>query len=86
MQNRISIDPVSLSSNATNVLVTMPSFELGATEGTAYVSMFSEDDRILTSKRVDIPPTIYAQWKEDDNFIIDYVLQQLNVKRSTQTN
>lgn len=75
----INIEPYTVSFVGTKVDIQMPLFELGATSGYAYAQIMTADGRIVKSERVQIPPEVYAGWGEDDRYIVNYVLEQLNI-------
>jgi hypothetical protein len=39
----------------------------------------TEPGMIVKSERVLIPPEVWQEWGQDDRFIVDYVLDQLNI-------
>ena len=73
------IVPFPVTFVATQVEVTIPSFTLNATEGSAMVDIFTAEGRIVDRKYVPIPAEIYVQWGVDDNFVVDYVLGELGI-------
>lgn len=77
----IDIQPFTKQSIVTKVSVDLPSFTLNATETTAHITMFTEETRFVEAKTVHIPPEIYSEWGQDDNFIVDYVLTELSLTR-----
>lgn len=80
----INIEPYTVAHTGTKVEVTMPQFELGATDGYAYAHIFEESGRIVKSERVHIPPEVWQEWGQDDRFIVDYVLAELNIIEVTE--
>lgn len=77
----ISIEPFPAMFMATQVEVTMPLFSLNATDGTVLVDLYTTEQRVIERKTVYVPPDIYSQWGSDDNFIIDYVLNEIGIVR-----
>jgi hypothetical protein len=75
----INIEPFTVAFVGTKVDIQMPMFALGATEGYAYAQIMTADGRVVKSERVYIPPEVYAGWGEDDRYIVDYVMEQLNI-------
>lgn len=74
-----SIVPTLQSSVATAVTITVPSFELHATEMDVYATLQDSSGRYVDRKVVRIPPDIYAGWGADDMYIVDYVLTELGL-------
>ena len=75
----VNIVPVTVSQVGTKVFVQIPQFELGATEGEAQAHVSTETGFFIRSERVPIPPEVYAEWGQDDRFIVDYVMEQLGL-------
>jgi hypothetical protein len=75
----VQITPTSVTNTSTSVEVTMPDFKLGSTEGNARVIFMTSEGAFIDLKHIPIPPEVYVQWGTDDNFIVNYVLQQLNL-------
>lgn len=78
----IDIVPETKDFAITQVNVEMPIFTLNATESTVYVYLYTSESRLVECKLVQIPPEIYSQWAQDDNFIIDYALTELGLSRA----
>ncbi len=79
----IPIVPKEKSLVATRVTVRMLNFELNATEGSIEVTLTTESYTIIEKRSVYIPPEIYSQWAQSDDFIIDYALGQLGLQRDS---
>ena len=80
----IPIVPTLQSTVATSVTITIPSFELHATETDVYATLQDSSGRYVDRKVVHIPPEIYAGWGTDDTYIEEYVLAELGlVKQDT---
>lgn len=75
----LNIEPYPVSHIGTKVEISIPQFELGATEGYAYAHIMTELGMIVKSERVLIPSEVWQEWGQDDRFIVDYVLEQLNI-------
>lgn len=75
----IEIEPYAVTNVGTRVDIQMPSFELGATFGYAYAHISTDDGMIVKTERVLIPAEVYGEWGQDDKFIVDYVMQQLDL-------
>lgn len=73
-----NIAPITITHTATKIEILMNEFKLGATTGSCTVYLMDEF-RVVDAKRVDIPEEVYATWGTDDSFIVDYVLQVLNL-------
>lgn len=80
----INIEPYTVSQVGVSVDIQMPQFELGATSGYAYVYISAENGAIVKTDRVLIPPEVYAEWGQDDRFIVDYVMEQLGLVEAPQ--
>lgn len=79
----IPILPKEKSLVATRVSVRMLNFELNATEGSIEITLTTESYTTIEKRSVYIPPEIYSQWGQSDDFIIDYALQQLGLQRDS---
>lgn len=77
----IDIQPVTKESIVTKLSIDLPSFTLNATETTAHVTLFTEETRFVEARTINIPPEIYSEWGKDDDFIVDYVLAELQLTR-----
>lgn len=84
-QKPITVDPVPKTQQITKIQLSVPQFVLNATEMDVYVAMFTDEMRYVESAMVHIPPEVYKDWGTDDNHIIDYVLSQLNVHKTSTT-
>lgn len=72
----VNIEP--LPQSITQVQIRVIDFNLMATSCTCEVAYISESVCVRVEK-VDIPEDVYAQWGTDDNVIVSYVLQQLDL-------
>lgn len=75
----VNIQPTPITPVGVKVNIRMPDFELGATSGIAIAVIFNSEDNVVKSEKVLIPPEVYSQWGQDDNFITNYVLEQMNL-------
>ena len=80
----LNIEPYTVSHVGSKVEISMPEFQLGLTESVAYAHIMTEQGMIVKVERVPIPPEVYAEWGQDDRFIVDYVLEQLNIIEATE--
>lgn len=85
MDHHIDVDPISQTRKITKIQLSVPQFLFNATEMDVYVTMYTEDMQFVNSQLVHIPPDIYKNWGTDDNYIINYVLQQIQIALSPQT-
>lgn len=74
----VNISPVDIISTATKVEIVMIGFSLKATSGMCDV-MFYNDTRSIKTERIIIPEDVYSIWGSDDQVIIDYVLNTLDL-------
>lgn len=74
----VNITPFSVAYSANKVEIRMDDFKLGATTGMCTVYFF-DDYRVIKVERVEIPEEVYTQWGQDDWFVVNYVLDQLNL-------
>lgn len=77
----VNIEPVTFSETSSTVQITLEDFELNATTGKCRV-YFYNNNRVIKVEYVTIPEGVYANWGTDDQFIIDYVVQTLNITPS----
>lgn len=84
MQAYIPIAPFSVTKQATKIQLTVPSFQLNETEMDVYVTLYSDDDHLVDTRIIHIPPAVYAQWGTDDDYIVNYVITQLGVTEVTR--
>lgn len=75
----VDIEPFAISNIGLKADIRMPDFQLGSTNGHAVCYILNENDVVLKLERVFIPDEIYAQWGQDDMFVVNYVLQQMNL-------
>lgn len=75
----VDIEPFSVSFSCTKLDVVLPSFELGATDCTVYADLTLDSGAVVKREIVHIPPDVYANWGQDDKFIVDYVAKKLNI-------
>lgn len=75
----VQISPTTIAQTASNLEITMPEFKLGDTEGTARVIFLTSEGAAADIKYIHIPPDVYSQWGTDDSFIVNYVLEMLNL-------
>lgn len=79
----VNIVPVTFSYTCNRVQITIDDFQLLATSATCRVYFYNGDTgSVIKVQSVTIPEDIYAEWGTDDQFIIDYVLQTLNLTPS----
>lgn len=75
--SEIFIEPIPVQKEVSYIKITVNGFELMATECTLSIWEHDSTGKILDFKMLHVPPEIYGQWKEDDQYIIDYALNQL---------
>ena len=82
MDTQVDITPVPLPNPVvTSVRMSMINYVLHATEFDVMAYSQDSSGRAVGSQMVHIPPEICSQWGTDDDFIVDYVLQQLGFSR-----
>jgi hypothetical protein len=77
---KIEIAPRDVIKRATNIEILLQYIFL-AEDATVIVYIKDEQNNTLDIKTVYIPKEIYSQWVDTDNFIIDYILKELNLSR-----
>lgn len=75
----VQISPTTIAQTASNLEITMPEFKLASVDGNARVLFLTSEGAGIKVQFVYIPPEVYSQWGEDDNYIVNYVLEQLNL-------
>jgi hypothetical protein len=73
----VPIKPTPFDKEIVSVQISLDSFQLNATEGTASAYMYDASGRLLDVQRVQITPEEWASWGFDDQYIIDLVLAKL---------
>lgn len=80
----VNIEPITFSETSDHIQITLDDFQLNATTGKCRVYFYDiNTSRVLKVEHVTIPESVYANWGTDDQFIVDYVVQALNVTPST---
>lgn len=75
----VDIQPTTIAHIGVKVEIRIPDFQLGATTGLAVGFVLNEQGGVVKAEQITLPAEIYAQWGQDDRFIADYVLQQMNL-------
>lgn len=78
----IYIEPVSVVHTGAKVEIRIPNFELGATTCIVVAYIHNNEGEVIKAESITIPPEVYSQWAEDDDFICNYVLEQMNCIRA----
>lgn len=83
----LTVDPATVTKSdvVTKIRLTIPHFFLNATTMDVFVSMFTADDKFVDNRMIHVPEDIYKEWGKDDNHIVDYVLSQLNIHKTSTT-
>lgn len=76
----VPVQPTPFSKEIVSVQISLDSFQLNATEGTASAYMYDASGRLLDVQRVQITPEEWAGWGFDDNYILGLVLTKLGLE------
>lgn len=77
----IEITPIPQTREIAKVQLSVPQFVLNAKNMDVNAIMYTKDDQFVKAQYVHIPDDVYAEWGQDDDHIIDYVLTQLNIHK-----
>jgi hypothetical protein len=81
MSSIVNIVPTTLSFEVSQIEITFEQFQLNAVSGFVYVRYCNNLGQIFKIEKVYIPSDVYQEWGQDDDFIINYVLEQLVLER-----
>jgi len=79
---KIRIEPYPINPNILYVTVNIDSFQLGAMDCWLIVREYDKKDKLIQSNRVYVPTEVYTEWTRDDDFIVDFALDQLGFERA----
>ena len=71
------MEPIPFQTQISYVKMMINNFTLKARDCQVSVWEYSETDKLLDFKHVYVPPEVYEQWMNDDQYIIDYTLTTL---------
>jgi len=80
--NIISIAPIHKDQEITKIQIEVPQYILHQTEMTVYVLFQDQAGRVVDTKSLLVPETVYSKWGTDDSYITNYVLQQISATRA----
>lgn len=75
----LQIDPV-LSGKTAVAVEFILDYKFFATDASLFAKFLDEEGGFIEIKRVYVPPEVYAQWLDTDQFLIDYAVEQLGIK------
>lgn len=77
--NQFQIEPKQLPKDTSSVRMWME-YSFFQVVGRVIVQFLEEGTQeVIATKFIDIPQEIYSQWTDSDQFLIDYVCQQLQI-------
>lgn len=76
----IEIIPINVASFCINFVKIRVELNLEDTTSRAFYWLM-EEERIILSGDIEIPPQIHSQWGVDDSCISNYVLNELNLTK-----
>lgn len=79
--DKIELEPYPIDTSIDYVRIYIENFQLNAIEGWVNVYEYDKNDKFINVSRVYIPPDVYSEWATDDNYIIEYALDQLGFHR-----
>lgn len=82
----ITINPVNVTHTCNRIQISMDDFTLNATTGMCRVYFYNTAGVVVKVERIQIPEEVYVNWGVDDQFIVDYVLETLNLTVVTSPN
>ena len=65
---------------ATSIFVSV-NVVLGATTSTSYWVLQNANNGQIATGNLEIPESIHSQWGTDDSFVLDYILETLNLEK-----
>ena len=84
MDDRIKIEPYPIDTAIASVSVSVENFTLNATDCWLQVIEYDANNKFLNVSRVYVPPEIYMDWGSNDDYLIEYCLEQLNFIRKPE--
>lgn len=79
---KVRIEPYCINPRIFYVTVHIDQFQLGSMDCWLIVREYDKNDNFIQSNRVYVPPEIYTEWTRDDDYIVDFALDQLGFERA----
>lgn len=73
----IYIEPYPIDQSIDHVKIKIEDFRLNALDCWCSVYEYDSNDKFINMSRVYVPSDVYTQWSTDDEYIIQYCLNQL---------
>lgn len=80
----INIVPIKKTLVCNRIQLEMDNFQLKATKGSCKVLFYNEMWEYVKMERVEIPEDVYANWGIDDQIIVHYVLNALQLQEASE--
>lgn len=77
---KLEVQPIEKIRTISSVEIFLQ-YVFNATDATIYVYFKDTDNSTVDIKQVYIPPEVYAQWTDTDEYLIDYVLKELGLQK-----
>ena len=84
--SKVPIVPFPLNNSIAYVRVSVENFQLHATDCWLQVFEYDADDKFLNMSRVYVPPEIYSEWGTQDDYLVEFALDQLGFERKPEVN
>jgi len=81
MSETIEIQPYPINKEISYLKIFLDNFQLNAKEGVCSVYEYTSTDCLINVSRVPIPHEIYSEWGTNDDYIVEFVLDQLGFER-----
>lgn len=75
-----AIEVVRREDGVSYVRLSVERFQLNAHSAWVAVWMYNDQSMLVDVGRVYVPPLIYDDWSKDDDYIVDYVLKELDLE------
>lgn len=75
-----AIEVVRREDGVSYVRLSVENFQLNAHSAWVAVWMYNDQSMLVSVERVYVPPQVYGDWSKDDDYIIDYVLKELDLQ------
>lgn len=80
----IEISPIPQTREIAKVQISASQFVLNAKNMDVTAIMYTSDNQFVKAQTVHIPDDVYAEWGQNDDHIVDYVLTQLGIHKLVQ--
>lgn len=81
---KIEIEPYLIDSSINYVKMFIDDFRLNAIDCWVSCYQYDKNDKMIQMSRVYIPPEIYKDWATDDDYLIEYCMEQLGFIRKPE--